>query len=178
MKGKIICALAGLYAASPAFAQDAPQPLANFTSLCEEDAGTGFNWRNGEWVLADFVREKLTARKVTLAEASSNSDAINLCKSNQKPADAQHDEFAFFWGCYGLALGDDDQSFTWCSEFHERSESGWRVDRIACADSLAFPQFFFVPNGNFIFAFIEGDVSIGAKKGSLKVSHGSCSISR
>ena len=72
---RIFAGVLTLIAASAAHAQERPAQIAPYATRCVEEAGTGFNWSKGKWVLTTFNRQTLM---VTKFDEALHKDDLNL----------------------------------------------------------------------------------------------------
>jgi len=149
-----------------AAAQTEPTPLADFTSLCEETASTGFNWEGGEWVQRNFSPQKFIVRKINKAEDRPKQGYDNLClEANRKGGQ----------GCYGVAPPGETQRFRWCSEYLDEGTSG-TLTRIDCSAPLPFTEFVFLPSGPFQRSFFPWEEARSMGGARLALGHGKCTV--
>lgn len=166
MRRVLVFAFAALLVPAIASAQTEPTPLADFTSLCEETASTGFNWEGGGWVQRNFSPQKFVVRKINKAEDRPEQGYDNLClESNRKGSQ----------GCYSVAPPGEPQRFRWCSEHLDEGTSG-TVARIDCSAPLPFTTFVFLPNGPFQRSFFPLEEAKSRVKLPLTLSHGQCTV--
>ncbi len=180
MRRVLVVGLAALLMPAIASAQTEPTSLADFTSLCEETASTGFNWDNGAWVQVNFKPEKYIVRKVSNAEDRPQLEGYQVdgCASSKRSKDWNaRGVVATMDGCYSVADIGEKQSFEWCGEAYSKLPgSTWEVANITCRGNT---NFYFAPNGLFHRSSIHGDVALGSvwpDKDSLAVSHGKCTV--
>jgi len=166
MRRVLVVGLAALLMPAMAAAQTEPTPLADFTSLCEETASTGFNWEGGEWVQRNFSPQKFIVRKINKAEDRPKQGYDNLClEANRKGGQ----------GCYGVAPPGETQRFRWCSEYLDEGTSG-TLTRIDCSAPLPFTEFVFLPSGPFQRSFFPWEEARSMGGARLALGHGKCTV--
>lgn len=182
MRRVLVVGLAAVLIPAMAAAQTEPAPLADFTSLCEETASTGFNWKNGTWVQVNFKPEKYIVRKVSNAEDRPKLEQYEYdgCQYSKRGNDLNVDSaVAQYDGCYGVANVGEKPSFEWCRETYGQVGGAWVVLNITCSGST---NFYFAPDALFYRSSLHGDVTLKpispllADKPSLALSHGKCTV--
>lgn len=179
MKRSLAAGLVWLLMPAIASAQTDPTPLADFTSLCEETASTGFNWKDGAWVQVNFKPRKYLVRKVSNAADRPQLERYqdDGCSSSKRSTEWNLEGIvATADGCYSIANVGEKPSFEWCGELYGQQGNGWEVLNITCSGST---NFYFAPDGLFHRSSIHGEVTpspVWGGKDSLAVSHGKCTI--
>ena len=166
MRRVLVVGLAALLMPAMASAQTEPTPLADFTSLCEETASTGFNWEGGEWVQRNFSPQKFIVRKINRAEDRPKQGYDNLC------LEANREEGQ---GCYSVAPPGEPQRFRWCDEYLDHGAWG-NLTRIDCSATLWFNVFSFLPSGPFQRSFFPWEEVQSRGSARLTLGHGKCTI--
>ena len=158
-----------LFTMSFLFGSDIINTDKEFTSLCIEDARTGFSWENKGWKQADFIEEKYIVKK------KSNT---TFCKVKNKDNKFEKDGINFASGCYsyikhGSNSGVDLDIFNECREVWKYVDDKYVLIRVHC-DNIAFN-----PNGNFMKHHVSGhleDNPRGDYKDPITISHGKCTV--
>ena len=175
MRRVLVVGFAALLMPVMASAQTEPAPLADFTSLCEEAASTGFNWDNGAWVQVNFKPEKYIVRKVSKVP----EEAINQCHG--EPDRVEGPYLRRLEGCYSFAVLGEKPSYEWCVEWSAGKDNLWTLWFVECNRALSLK---FLPTGPFNFSRWSGVaqfplntiVDDDGYQEALKVSHGKCTI--
>lgn len=150
----------------------APNIAPVHTSLCVEEASTGFNWQDGRWVETTFATGNFLIRE--LGRSAAISDAcFCLLEWQQSKAERTITEGSdITWGCCALhVVGDEATGAIPCKEY-------WSDDDLQTVDcSGGFVVFRGAPNGEFVKA--QTDPIPGPRdaqqRDSLVLSHGQCS---
>lgn len=156
-----------------AVAEMTAKEIKPFTSLCQEEASTGFNWKNGKWHKTNFSEEKLIIKKLPVSQLGQNTPFCNSISESPKRVT---DNIWYREGCYNVRNRNDEYSpvfSTICKEFYKEN----KFDSISC-DTLFGPKIDFSPNGNFIATKVPVNIESapkGDQKGSLSISVGFCS---
>jgi hypothetical protein len=172
MRRVLIVALSAALIPAVAAAQTEPTPLADFTSLCEETARTGFIRLGDAWDQSEFPPESFVVRKVS--NAADRQALWDYCTSgSRKEAIATRWSFSTV-GCYRVGR---PLPFIWCDEFYQQQRGVWAISGITCGDTVFVPQGFFhssrvtyAPSAD-----RTGDSIIEGYR-TLEVSYGKCSL--
>jgi hypothetical protein len=161
-------------ASGAAHAQELPTAVAPYATRCVEEAGTGFNWKDGRWILTNFNKETLT---ITKFNEALHKDDVNLCDFDKPPSeDFALDDFGSLNACYSISTGNADRMFDWCEEYYDKTNGVWVLNSAHCSGGIT-PEISFKPDGAFVFAMTSALLSDKPKddyKDSLKLSHGRC----
>lgn len=180
MRGALVLGLLMTCSSATAQVATGPRGASEFTSLCEEAEGTGFNWRNGGWVKTQFVEEKLIVRKLTSFEQGEQPDGTFVrCFDFLKGEPFTADTIAWLSGCYRVGkLGQENPTTAWCTEYYRKPGKSWALDSVVCKADDFPAELSFRPDGAFTYTFTHSNVDPKPKddyKDSLKISHGKCS---
>ena len=172
-----VAALSICFVASAFAQQKAPLELAPFTSLCVEDAATGFDWRNGEWKAGRYhPKLKYMVQKIPESQYRNPPQSPNVPHVLCEPrVGADLNGYKISFGCYNIRESGEKlfpPNSVMCSEQWIKGE----LRTISCKEAQR--PFFFVPDGNFIAYPWHADISIKPEnnyKDSLAISVGRCS---
>ena len=161
---------------SAAAADDLAQE--RFSSICIEKEGTGFNWKNGEWVNTNFVSNTYVARKIFPDELQADHNPDGCAEMLRKKPFGSNG-WASVQACYHFGeLGEDGVSF-WCWENYEQKAEDNNTLALSRVDCNFFGiDISFEPDGPFIYSSTHAIVTRHPEdnyKDSLKISHGLCS---
>ena len=88
--------------------------ISAFSSVCVEEDGVGYNWKNSQWSQVNFIEDTLVIRKISPNEEYVKDSNPEGCFGLLKKDDLISKEFAFTQACYrGGELG-GDQFSSWC----------------------------------------------------------------
>lgn len=145
-------------------------PSSAMTVLCVGAAATGFNWRDGVWVKANYL-----PGQYLIQDVSDDPELSGSCK----PAPITTSE----WGtktssrCFNSAeMGEERYSFhtTACRVFHNTADES--IESVGC-ESL-FGNYTFAPNGEFVRTQVYADPHEVTQpdRDSLAITVGKCSV--
>ena len=152
-----------------------------FASICIEDEGVGFSWRNGAWQQSFFTEMTYVVRKIYPEELRSDENQSG-CPAWGRDPDYVEESFAFVDACYSRGQLGETPYPSWCREYYEpERDSSWKLKSVDCSEAFLGTKITFEPNGPFVYHLVHTDVSSKPEndyKDSLKISHGKCSVVR
>lgn len=137
-------------------------PTLAATSLCVEDAATGFNWENGKWVQSNFFTASYIIRPIAKSETIGRYCREAIAESSDKRQ-----------ACYaryevGETPGSSD--VTQCTEF---PLNGTETNFVRC--DKAYAPYNFEPSGEFTLTRINAPRADDYRD-SLAIAVGKCSV--
>ncbi|RYF83963.1 MAG: hypothetical protein EOO29_01390 [Comamonadaceae bacterium] len=162
-------ALAVLFGTEAGLAQSAP--LISFKSICISDKETGFNWKSGEWVQANFkAGTKLLVQKLDIEAYAARppDERPHMCKPEPGTS---FGTLSTSRGCYlvkEMGAPSSLLSAEMCDEILDKNN----LNVVHCR------RFSFHPDGRFIQFPSHADISSNPKddyKDSLALAVGKCS---
>jgi hypothetical protein len=170
---KLFAPICMLFAWIPAYAAD-------LAFVCAEYESVGFDWRQGQWVKADFKGEAYSVRKVDRLlykdMKTKQSNQMMFCDAEKEAKPSQYFDGGteMRYACYSITeLGSSPWflSYGMCLETYKNGS----LDSVTCGDHLNYAL---SVGGQFIKGPGSLNVGNGKKKDSLVLSVGSCKLAK
>src|SRR5262249_49332650 len=139
-----------------------------FSMLCVAEKGTGFNWRNNDWVQTDYKPYTYVLTKVEPQEWDCASQKVSQQISPVSEARGESH------GCYQLKeVGDKEALSDLCEERWNKTNSGYALLDVIC-EGLA--NYRAEVDGHFSLTRTYGIFFSGEKRDSMLLQIGKCSL--
>jgi hypothetical protein len=182
----LITLLLAIFISSQAYAQDSYKDILDYeipegtVSLCKEKHSSGYNWRNGEWVEANYDTAEYIIKKIAYKDIDKSdiSKSFDCKKIDDKINDIANDIYVFadkLHRCYSVReFGKELMTVHYqiCKEWYFDN----KLYSVNCY-SMGEKTVTFVPNGLFVRRHIYADVTSKPNKDykdSMVLSHGVC----
>jgi hypothetical protein len=165
--------LCAVCAASQSFATQITDMQTKFSMLCVAEKGTGFDWKDNDWVQTNYLPYSYI---VTKEEPAKPDDPFGCHVSvSQQISPALGGLQGESIGCYQLKeIGEKDGLAYRCREVWNKTDNGYVLDNVSC--EALFEKYKAELDGPFVRTLTYGLFFRTEKRDSVMLQIGKCSL--